>query len=42
MLTNISTRPIEIGIMICFVIEICLRIIAAGVIISDNAFFKNY
>lgn len=32
----------EVAIMICFLIELFLRIIASGVIIPKGAFFKNF
>ncbi|CAD8111921.1 unnamed protein product [Paramecium sonneborni] len=37
-----STINMERAIMICFLIELCLRIIASGMIIPKGAFFKNF
>ncbi|CAD8122391.1 unnamed protein product [Paramecium sonneborni] len=39
---SLSTKNMEKGIMICFLIELCLRIIASGIIIPKGAFFKNF
>ncbi|CAD8104211.1 unnamed protein product [Paramecium primaurelia] len=38
----LSTKNMEKGIMVCFLIELAIRIIASGVIIPKGAFFKNF
>ncbi|CAD8110743.1 unnamed protein product [Paramecium primaurelia] len=39
---SLSTKNMEKSIMICFLIELCLRIIASGIIIPKGAFFRNF
>ncbi|CAK63943.1 unnamed protein product (macronuclear) [Paramecium tetraurelia] len=38
----LSTKDMETAIMICFLIELGIRILASGVLIPKGAFFKNF